>query len=96
MTSDNVLSDWLASLVTFFDKMLYSTCKKSHNIPIILKVVANHYRVKFYHRLIRCILINYLRYTIKLIMGDVGQIGVSEEQSWRCLVLIQICFNVIQ
>jgi hypothetical protein len=65
-------------------------------IPIILKVVANHYRVKFCHRLIRCVLINYLRYTIKLIMGDVGQIGVSEEQSRRYLVLIQICFNVIQ
>ena len=23
MTSDNVFSDWLTSLVTFFDKMLY-------------------------------------------------------------------------
>jgi hypothetical protein len=29
-------------------------------------------------------------YTIKLIMTDVGQIGVSGEQSRRCLVLIQI------
>jgi len=33
MTSDNVFSDWLTSLVTLFDKMLYSTRKKSHNIP---------------------------------------------------------------
>jgi len=24
MTSDNVFSDWLTSLVTFFDKTLYS------------------------------------------------------------------------
>jgi hypothetical protein len=29
MTSDNVFSDWLTSLVMFFDKTLYSTCKKS-------------------------------------------------------------------
>jgi hypothetical protein len=50
---------------------------------------------KFCYRLIRCAFTNYLRYTIKLIMADVGQIGVSGEQSQRCLVLIQIWFNVI-
>jgi hypothetical protein len=54
------------------------------------KVVANHHRVKLCHRLIRCVLTNYLRYTIKLIMADAGQTGVSGEQSRRCLVLIQI------
>jgi hypothetical protein len=48
--------------------------------PIILKVVSNHHGVKFCHRLIRCVLTNYLRYTITLIMADVGQIGVSGEQ----------------
>ena len=38
---------------------------------------------------------SYFQYTIKLIMADVGQTGMSGEQSRRCLVLIQICFNVI-
>jgi hypothetical protein len=41
MTSDNVFFDWLTSLVTFFDKTLYSTRKKSregeHNIPTLLQ-----------------------------------------------------------
>jgi hypothetical protein len=34
MTSDNVFSDWLRSLVTFFDKSLYSTRKKSREVNI--------------------------------------------------------------
>jgi hypothetical protein len=101
MTSDNVFSDWVTCLVTFFDKTLYSTRKKSRKLnitfqrssrhlkikwcfPIILKVVANHHLVKFCHRLIRCVLTNYFRYTIKLIMADVGQIGMYGEQSRRC------------
>ena len=97
MTSDNVFSDWLTSLVTFFDKTLYSTRKKLRELNIIfqrssrhlkiemvfpnyLKIVANHHRVKLCHRLFRCVLSNYFRYTNKLIMVDVGQTGVSGEQ----------------
>jgi hypothetical protein len=57
-------------------------------IPIILKVVANHHRVKFCHQLIRCVLSNYFRYIIKLIMADVGRTGVSGEQSRRIIHLI--------
>ena len=41
MTSDNVFSDWLTSLVTFFDKMLYSMCKKSRELNIIFQKVGN-------------------------------------------------------
>jgi hypothetical protein len=63
--------------------------------PCIHRNWANHHRVKFCHRLIRCVLTNYFRYTIKLIMADVGQIGVSGEQSRRFLVLIQIWFSHI-
>jgi hypothetical protein len=37
-----------------------------------------------------CVLTYDFRYTIKLIMADVGQTGVSWEQSRCCLVLIQI------
>ena len=62
----------------------------SHFTGTLLKIVSNYHRVKFCHRLIRCVLTNYFRYTIKLIMADVGQTGVSGEQSRRCLVLIQI------
>ena len=40
--------------------------------PNYLKSIANHHRVKFCHRLIRCVLTNYFRYTVKLIMADVG------------------------
>ena len=56
MTSDNVFSDWLTSLVTFFYKTLYSTRKKSREVNIIfqsssrhlkIKVVANQYRVSY-------------------------------------------------
>ena len=35
-------------------------------------------------------LLRILTYTIKLIMADVGQTGVSGEQSRSCLVLIKI------
>jgi len=34
MTSDNVFSDWLMSLVTFFDKTLYSPCVTSREVNI--------------------------------------------------------------
>ena len=37
MTSDNVISDWLTSLVTFSDKTLHSTCRGEHNIPKLLQ-----------------------------------------------------------
>jgi hypothetical protein len=66
--------------VPWVDQSLYSQSK----------VVANHHRVKFCQRLIRCVLTNYFRYTIKLILADVEQTGVSGEQSRHCLVLIQI------
>ena len=45
--------------------------------PNYLKVVANHHRVKFCHRLIRRVLTNYFRYTIKLIMADRGVWGTK-------------------
>jgi hypothetical protein len=93
------------------DKTLYSTRKKSRELNITFQRFSRHLKiemvfpnylksssqswVKFCYRLIRCAFTNYLRYTIKLIMADVGQIGVSGEQSQRCLVLIQIWFNVI-
>jgi hypothetical protein len=35
------------------------------------------------HRLIRCVLTNYFRYTMKLIMADIGPTGVCGEQSLR-------------
>ena len=34
MTSDNVFSDWLTSLETFFDKTLYSTRRQSREVNI--------------------------------------------------------------
>ena len=34
MTSDNVFSDWLTSLVTFFDKTLYSPRVTSREVNI--------------------------------------------------------------
>jgi hypothetical protein len=45
--------------------------------PNYLKVVANHHRVKFCHRLIRRVLTNYFRYIIKLIMADRGVWGTK-------------------
>jgi hypothetical protein len=41
----------------------------SYDIKIILKVVANHHHVNIYHRLIRCVLTNYFRFTIKINNG---------------------------
>jgi hypothetical protein len=40
-------------------------------------------RVMLCHRLIRCVLTNYFRYRIKLIMAVIGQTGVSGEQCRR-------------
>ena len=40
MTSDNVFSDWLTSLVTFFAKTLYSTRKKSREVNITFQRLA--------------------------------------------------------
>ena len=41
MTSDNVFSDWLTSLVTFFDKNAKFKAQKvtrvEHNIPTLLQ-----------------------------------------------------------
>jgi hypothetical protein len=45
------------------------------------------------YRIMRCVLNNNFRHTIKLIMADVGQIGVSREQSRRCLVVDQNLFK---
>ena len=46
MTSDNVFSDWLTSLVTFFDKTLYSTCKKSREVNIIFQRFSRHLKIE--------------------------------------------------
>jgi hypothetical protein len=54
MTSDNVFSDWLTSLVTFFDKTLYSTCKKSRELNIIFQRSSRHLKIEMvfpnYHK----------------------------------------------
>jgi len=42
MTSDNVFSDWLTSLVMFFDKTLYSPRKKSRQVKIIFQIFSRH------------------------------------------------------
>ena len=46
MTSDNVFSDWLMSLVMFFDKTLYSTCKKSPEVNIIFQSSSRHLKIE--------------------------------------------------
>ena len=46
MTSDNVFSDWLTSLVTFFDKTLYSTRKKSLEVNIIFQTFSRHLKIE--------------------------------------------------
>jgi hypothetical protein len=85
MTSDNVFSDWLTSLVTFFDKTLYSTRKKSREVNIIFQSSSRHLKIEM-------VFPNFLKsssqsslgyvlsstnqmlsYTIKLIMAVVGQ-----------------------
>jgi hypothetical protein len=40
MISDNVFSDWLTSLVTFFDKMLYSHRVTSREVNITFQRLA--------------------------------------------------------
>ena len=45
MTSDNVFSDWLTSLVTFFDKTLYSSRKKSREVNIIFQSSSRHLKI---------------------------------------------------
>jgi hypothetical protein len=44
-------------------------------VPVF--IYGLHHRVQFCHQLIRCVLTNYFRYTIKLIMADVGQTVIS-------------------
>ena len=46
MTPDNVFSDWLTSLVTFFDKTLYSTRKKSQELNIIFQRFSRHLKIE--------------------------------------------------
>ena len=46
MTSDNVFSDWLTSLVTFFDKTLYSTRKKSRELNITFQRSSRHLKLE--------------------------------------------------
>ena len=46
MTSDNVVSDWLTSLVTFFDETLYSTHKKSREVNIIFQSSSRHLKIE--------------------------------------------------
>ena len=44
-------------------------------VPVF--IYGLHHRVQFCHQLIRCVLTNYFRYTIKLIMADVGKTVIS-------------------
>jgi hypothetical protein len=46
MTSDNVFSDWLTSVVTFFNKTLYSTCKKSRKVNMIFHSYSRHLKIE--------------------------------------------------
>ena len=46
MTSDNVFSDRLTSLVTFFNKTLYSTRKKSRELNITFQRSSRHLKIK--------------------------------------------------
>ena len=46
ITSDNVFSDWLTSLVSFFDKTLYSTRKKSREVNIIFQRSSRHLKLE--------------------------------------------------
>ena len=46
MTSDNIFSDWLTSLVTLFDKTLYSMCKKSREVNIIFQSSSIHLKIE--------------------------------------------------
>jgi hypothetical protein len=46
MTSDNVYSDWLTSLVTFFDKTLYSPRKESREVNIIFQSFSRHIKIE--------------------------------------------------
>jgi hypothetical protein len=45
MNSD-VFSDWLTSLVTFFDKTLYSPHKKSREVNIIFQSFSRHLKIE--------------------------------------------------
>jgi len=46
MTSDNVFSDWLMSLVTFVDKTFYSMHKKSQEVNIIFQCFSRHLKIE--------------------------------------------------
>jgi hypothetical protein len=43
---NTVFSDWLTSLVTFFDKMLYSTRKKSWEVNITFQRFSRHLKIE--------------------------------------------------
>ena len=46
MTSDNVFSDWLTSLVTFFDETLYSMHNKSREVNITFQRFSRHLKIE--------------------------------------------------
>jgi len=54
MTSDNVFSDRLTSLVTIFGKTLYSTRKKSREVNIIFQSSSRHLKIEM-------VFLNYLK-----------------------------------
>ena len=58
MTSDNVFSDWLTSLVTCFDKTLYLTRKKSRELNIIFQRSSRHLKIEM-------VFPNYLKSSIQ-------------------------------
>jgi hypothetical protein len=64
MTSDNVFSDWLTSLVTFFDKRLCSTRKKSRELNITFQRSSRHLKIEM-------VFPNYLKSSSQSSSGEV-------------------------
>jgi len=46
MTSDNVFSDWLTSLVTLFDKTLFSMRKMSREVNITFQRFSRQLKIE--------------------------------------------------
>jgi hypothetical protein len=46
MTSDNIFSDWVMSLVAVFDKTLYSTRKKSRELNLTFERSSRHHEIE--------------------------------------------------
>jgi hypothetical protein len=64
MTSENVFSDWLTSLVTFFDNTLCSTHKKSRELNITFQRSSRHLKIEM-------VFPNYLKSSSQSSSGEV-------------------------